>query len=477
MIKQTKLKTHNIVPTNNISFPIGTALCVQKYARKLDFDFLFGKYKHRGRSLPHLIEALISYRLTENRSMTKASDWINRDEVLEEFNLDSFEQRTLFRVLEILGKNREQIIFELQNKLFSSYDFEHTNINLDWTSIILHGDNSPLGAYGYSRDHRPDKKQITLGLAELANPINIPIGLTIKPGNINDQNHFKDTYKQVKDHIKPGSRVVFDKGAHSKGNTEMIVADKMKYLTARKFNKSDDKIIKGFDKSKPEFICDKYRVYGIKHTFPNRTNYFYFSETLHAKQLETKMRKAQQLLLEAKQIQKSIDNNRELPKKFRINNVLIDIKYSYQTRLSNLNEKNAFELVKKASINGREGFFCLTSVENLTLKEALEIYRQKDSIEKIFHSLKNEIEIKPLRVWSENSIYGALIIGFIAQLIISLLRYDYKELKHVTPKFIKISLMNLTVTVEFTKIRSKRRIYSNFDSINRRILMQNYGIT
>ncbi|RLI99498.1 MAG: hypothetical protein DRP06_03380 [Candidatus Aenigmatarchaeota archaeon] len=113
----------------------------------------------------------------------------------------------------------------------------------------------------------------------------------------------------------------------------------------------------------------------------------------------------------------------------------------------------------------------------MTFKEALEIYRQKDLIEKIFYSLKNEIEIKPLCVWSENSIYGALIIRFIAQLIISLLRYDYKELKYVTQKFIKISQMNLTVTVKFTKIRSKRRIYSNFDSINNRILMQNYGIT
>jgi transposase len=46
------------------------------------------------------------------------------------------------------------------------------------------------------------------------------------------------------------------------------------------------------------------------------------------------------------------------------------------------------------------------------LKEALEIYRKKDSLEKIFNSLKNEIEIKPLRIWSDDSIYGAIIIGF-----------------------------------------------------------------
>ena len=477
MTKQTKLRTYDICPTDNISFPIGTVLCVQKYSRKLDFDSFFDKFKQRGRSLPRLIEALISYRLTENRSMTKASDWINRKDVLDEFNLDNFEQRTLFRVLEIVGENREQILFEIRDTLFSLYDFEHTDINMDWSSLILHGNNAPLGAYGYSRDHRPDKKQITIGLAELANPINIPIGLTIQPGNINDQKHFKGTYNQVKDVLRPGSRIVFDKGANSKENLQQIVADKMKYLTAKKLNKSDDKRIKAFDKTKAEIVCFKQKVYGIKYQFPTRTDYFYFSETLKAKQLESKMRKAERLLQDAKLIQQSIEKDKKLPKKFRINNVLVDVTYSYQTKLAKMNENDAFKLVKKAAINGREGFFCLTSSENLTLEEALTIYRQKDSIEKIFNSLKNEIEIKPLRVWSKNSMYGALIIGFLAQLIISLLRYDHKELKHVTPKFIKISLSNLTVTVEITKTMKKRWIYSNFDSINEMILVKNQGIT
>ena len=88
------------------------------------------------------------------------------------------------------------------------------------------------------------------------------------------------------------------------------------------------------------------------------------------------------------------------------------------------------------TITGR-GVFCFKSNENLTLKQALETYRKKDSIEKIIHSLKNEIEIKPLRVWSDDSIYGAIIIGFIAQLFISLIRYEIEELKNTSTKFIK----------------------------------------
>ena len=65
--------------------------------------------------------------------------------------------------------------------LFARYEFEHTNINMDWTSIVLHGNEAKLGKYGYSHDHRPDKKEITVGVTELADPINIPIGITIEP--------------------------------------------------------------------------------------------------------------------------------------------------------------------------------------------------------------------------------------------------------------------------------------------------------
>ena len=52
-----------------------------------------------------------------------------------------------------------------------------------------------------------------------------------------------------------------------------------------------------------------------------------------------------------------------------------------------MNDKEALEFLIKENINGREGFFCLKSSRNLTLKEALEVYRKKDSLEKIFNYL------------------------------------------------------------------------------------------
>lgn len=364
-MQQTKLRTDILEPNKNINFPIGTILAVQKYYEKLKFRRVFGKHKKKGRDINALIEATVSYKLTENLSISKASSWINRDEVLLKFNLDGFDEQAIFRALKIIGKNREEIIAGIQDALFETYSFEHTDINLDWTSLILYGNKAPLGKYGYSRDHRSDKKQITVGICELASPINIPIGLTVNAGNTNDQKHFNDTYGQVKRKLKKGSLVVFDKGADSKGNTDAVLNDKMKYLTAKKLNKSDDKRIKAFDKSKAELVDAGRKVYGIKYEKPNSIDYFYFSEALKKEQLESKKRRAMRKYLEAKEIQESIDNNRKLPKKFRIDNELVDVTYTYQTKLKELSEEEAIKLVKSAEITGREGFFCIKSSENL----------------------------------------------------------------------------------------------------------------
>lgn len=474
---QQKLLTRIIKPNENISFPIGTILTVKGYYEKLNFPDILGKFKKRGLDLNSLIQGLLSYKLTENFSISKASDWINRKQVLDEFELKSFHEKTLFRTLGIIGKNREEIIANIQTNLFNKYNFEHTDCNVDWTSLVIWGEMCKLAKHGFSKDHRPDKKQISLGISEIANPINVPIGITIESGNTPDMKHFSKSYNQIKNKLKPNSRITFDKGANSKENIEMILAEKMRYLTAKKLNKSDDKRIEAFDKSKAECIDKEKEIYGIKFHKLSKIDFFYFSEELKQTQLKSKKKKALKMLSEAREIQKSLDKNKTLPKRFQIKNKLVDIKYDYQTKLKKLGEKEALEYVENEIITGREGFFSLISNENLTLKEALEIYRKKDSVEKMIHSLKNEIEIKPLRVWTENSIYGAIIIGFIAQLFMSLIKYENDELKNVSIKFIKNSMMNLTVTVEIVGNKTKRWIYANFDLVNELILAQNNGIT
>jgi transposase len=242
----TKQKAFPTILNKNICVPIGPMLAVQLFYKKLNFSKIFSKHKSKVLDLNNLLIGLVSYKLTENFSIKEAGTWLNQDEILDILNLERFHERVLYRTIEILGRNKEEILSEILSSLFSVYDFEETDINLDWTSIVLHGTKSKLGKYGYSRDHRPDKLQITVGVSELKKPINIPIGITVNRGNVLDLQHFPDTYNQVKSRLKEGSLIVFDKGANTVGNIKLIQEDEMKYLTSMKLNTSDDNIIENF---------------------------------------------------------------------------------------------------------------------------------------------------------------------------------------------------------------------------------------
>jgi transposase len=85
--------------------------------------------------------------------------------------------------------------------------------------------------------------------------------------------------------------VIFDKGANSVANTQMILADNLQYITGKKLNKSDDKIIADFETYNPHVIDEESGICGIKIEKPNSTNYLYFSKKLQKEQLDSRARK------------------------------------------------------------------------------------------------------------------------------------------------------------------------------------------
>lgn len=86
---QTKLRTIELEPNENISFPIGTIFLVNQLYEVLNFCDIFGKHKTRGIDINNLLRALISYKLTDNFSIKRSHDWINRPEVRAEFTLSN----------------------------------------------------------------------------------------------------------------------------------------------------------------------------------------------------------------------------------------------------------------------------------------------------------------------------------------------------------------------------------------------------
>src|SRR3990167_2758798 len=81
----------------------------------------------------------------------------------------------------------------------------------------------------------PGKKQITFGISTGMN--GIPSALTIQKGNIQDKTHFKSLFLTAKKILEIGSMIIFDCGANTNKNKEMIRKSLMNYLTLVQKNK------------------------------------------------------------------------------------------------------------------------------------------------------------------------------------------------------------------------------------------------
>jgi len=73
------------------------------------------------------------------------------------------------------------------------------------------------------------------------------------------------------------------------------------------------------------------------------------------------------------------------------------------------------------------GYFALLSNEVKDAVEALEIYRNKDLVEKAFDNLKERLNLRRLAVSSEQSLDGKLFVQFIALIFLSYITRKMQE--------------------------------------------------
>ena len=468
---QTTLKTpQHIKPNKNKTFPIGTIQTVETIFEELHLIPILDRLKHCGHSLSGLTTGLVSYKMTEDLSVSRCHQWMtNNPLLLEHLQLSDFGDDALYRGLAILGENKHLILSHILHVLKTEHSVGLDMVFMDWTTVYFEAKPSHYIKYGHSRDHRPDRPQVTIGLAQDQHS-QLPVGLSIQPGNINDQTHFKITYQQIKPGLRTGSVLVFDAGATGIPNLDLLVSDKMKYLSRMKLNQSDVKQhLNSFTKDEWTPVVtgnQDEQVYGKQLVFPSRTKYLYFSQKLYDDTLLNRRKHLEQEYDEALDLWKTIQKKKTPRKKYRNSNHFLQTHLSYTFPLTGLTREEAITRALQLSITGKEGFFALVSNKDFSLHEALQYYREKDGVEKLFNSIKNELHIRPTRCWTQDAIDGSILIVFLAQLVISMLRYKHASLRKISTKFILQSLSNFALTIIVGKHGVKNRVFSNFDWIN-----------
>jgi len=454
---------------DNVNFPIGSIVLLDKIDKEFGFfRFVFDKIGGKARGYKETAKLLMYNKMTHSVSVNQILN-IYPEEAFEQLGMKKTpSERSLYRTIERTGDN-SALILEKYHQFLKKHDLISNKQFMDWSSAYFEGSQSEMGEHGHSRDHRPDKKQITFGIATGMN--NIPTALTIQKGNVQDKKHFKHTFNVLKKVIENGSLIIFDCGGNTKENKAMVLKDGYNYLTLKaKHKKSYLKHIQIFQQRKKDGLSEIFeineKIYEcVKAKEEKETKYIFFSKDLQETQLKKK----------GKKFKKELKNNEKKLAKSKKGKSL----GSFVTNEGYLLMKGQLQKVigsmKNPYISGIEGYFILESSVDDDPEKILDIYKKKDKAEKFIRDMKEGLELRPIRHWSREAIIGYILIVFLTNFLINLtlfltknnplkamnkgIKQAKQQIRNV--KLLKKFLNNLTLTVVYPKNAFRTKILSN----------------
>lgn len=183
-----------------------------------------------------LTEAMVLNRLIFPLSEHAMPDWIRRTALEDILGTDfsRLNDDALYRNLDKLHPNRERIEAELGERERTLFNLEDTVYLYDLTSTYFEGLAlaNPQARRGYSRDKRPDCKQVLVGL--VLNRDGFPKVHEIFEGNRQDRSTLADMLDALEKRTgkKPGVTVVVDRGMAYRENLDEIRGRGHHYIVA-----------------------------------------------------------------------------------------------------------------------------------------------------------------------------------------------------------------------------------------------------
>ncbi len=171
---------------------------------------------------------MVLNRLMAPRSKLAVSRWASRTYLpgLDGGMLPSVHE--YYRAMDYLLSMKEDLEAHPYHRLTDLLSLQLSMVFYDLTSSYLEGGTCPLARFGYSRDRRPDRKQIVLGL--LVTKEGLPIAHEVYQGNITDKQTLPDIAR-LKERVGVRECIfVGDQGVMTRKNLKRLEKAGFRYI-------------------------------------------------------------------------------------------------------------------------------------------------------------------------------------------------------------------------------------------------------
>jgi len=218
-------------------------------------------------------------------------------------------------------------------------------------------------------------------------------------------------------------------------------------------------------RTKNEHYIPEHGVYGLTvegklWESDNKSRYIHiFYDNIRGN--EERNRYLDQLEKKEKMLEKKVEE------KIRTEEELLSYKKHFRLNFDNYGYLESYKRNERSikQCTDKLGFFILLTSEKMSASDALQIYRDRDSTEKIFRALKTGLEYDTYRVHSQQSLEGKTHVMFIASIVRNRL---FRVLKNTRGKDKK----NFTVPAAISELEKVIAIKDKYGKYIRR-----YGLT
>lgn len=346
-------------------------------------------------------------------------DWIRSTAMAEILGFDSsrLPHDPLYRNLDRLHPHRAAIESALAKREQSLFNLGNTILLYDLTSTYFEGKANliPKAKRGYSRDHRPDCKQLVVGL--VIGREGFPRAHEIFEGNTQDRTTLGSMLDRLEKRVglPQGSTIVVDRGMAHAENIAELQRRKLHYVVAAR-QKERDRYLAEFEagddfeevirQPSPRNPNQKKSVVRVKaHSVNHETLVLCISSERAPKDRAIREKQEARFLRDLAKVQARIQNGR-LKSDVKIGEAIGRLKERYprvaryhsitlNTKTRQLESKPDEETRKvAASLDG--SYLLRTDREDVSAEEAWRIYSSLTRAENAFRCMKSPLSERPI---------------------------------------------------------------------------------
>ena len=360
--------------------------------------------------------------LEENNPLFRFEKWSSLHNHPYGENIPSQRSSELFASITEAAKEQ---LFRLQGKRRTEKEFWA----YDTTSISSYSEQLKQVQYGMNKEHdRLPQFNLAMVFGEESN---LPFYYRKLAGNIPDSKTIKNLLADLNILGFQKVKLVMDRGFYSEANINSLYKEHLKFLISAKtslaFIRKELDII--YDQLRSfDHYCEKYELY----TQTVKTQWKYTQERPYKG--DTVLDNRRIYLHYYYNIEKAADDEKAFDRQLiALRQEIISGKrvvehekqYKKYFTIKATPKRGAKVTIKQDVVDRAKryyGFFVLLTNETMDAVTALEIYRNKDVVEKAFGNLKERLNMRRTLVSSEQSLDGKLFVEFIALIYLSYIK-------------------------------------------------------